>query len=116
MDTFTWTNFSPGAQNKIAFRALSAQFGDGYKQSADDGLNCTDIQWPLTFVGTEAELQPIYNFIMAHKGSQSFYWKAPFGSATDMWKIDTQQTFQLTSIGAGIYQIDVQFNSDYQVQ
>lgn len=38
MDTFAWIPDS-GAGEKAAPRLLSAQFGEGYNQSAPDGLN-----------------------------------------------------------------------------
>jgi len=61
------------------FRTTDIKFGSGYSQSYGDGINNEEQTWPLTFVGTNAEIQPILDFMRAHKGYVSFYWTPPFG-------------------------------------
>lgn len=61
----------------VKFRILKASFGDGYEQRAGDGLNTRAQSWSLTFNGTEAEVQPIQDFLDARAGVESFYWTPP---------------------------------------
>ena len=44
-------NWSPriNPQGRTKFRVLSAQFGDGYGQTAADGINNKVATWPLHF-------------------------------------------------------------------
>lgn len=63
----------------VAFRVLKAQFGDGYAQTAEDGLNSAIETWPLVFAGRLNELAPIKAFLKAHGGWKAFYWTPPMG-------------------------------------
>lgn len=63
---------------------LEAVFGDGYRQIAQDGLNPLSAKWPLTFVGTEAEVAPIATFLDAHVGV-SFYWTPPMSVTAGLY-------------------------------
>ena len=44
----------------------AAQFGDGYEQGADNGINSTAIQVPMKFVGKDTEANEIRAFLLAH--------------------------------------------------
>jgi phage-related protein len=76
--TFTW---APDAKpsGDVKFRVLTAQFGDGYKQAAADGINNREQSWPLSFTGTKAQITPIRDFLDARQGYQSFFWTPPLG-------------------------------------
>jgi phage-related protein len=75
--TFTWIpDGTPTGTN--TFRVLTAQFNDGYKQTAGDGLNNKSASWPLTFSGTKERIAAIKGFFDALGGSRPFYWAAPF--------------------------------------
>lgn len=76
--TFTW---APLVQptGTATYRVLTAQFGDGYKQTAADGINNKVQSWPLTFSGTADEIAPIRNFLDAQQGYQAFLWTPPLG-------------------------------------
>ncbi|MDR3427938.1 phage tail protein [Silvimonas sp.] len=77
-ETFTWAP-SPNAQGTSTFRVLTAQFGDGYKQAADAGINTEVQSWPLSFTGRQEKMAPILAFFRRHGGSKSFYWTPPMG-------------------------------------
>jgi phage-related protein len=55
MDTFTWYH-NANPSGTVKFRTLSARFGDGYEQTAPDGINNKLESWPLTFEGTSAAI------------------------------------------------------------
>jgi phage-related protein len=50
-DTFTWIPTGTPA-GVTTLRTRTAQFGDGYCQQVQDGINNSTDLWPLTFVGT----------------------------------------------------------------
>ena len=56
MKELTWRP-QGGAEPQVSHRALKAQFGDGYTQRAGDGINTRKEVWPLTFIGSKAEIE-----------------------------------------------------------
>lgn len=76
-DSFDWrvhATASGGAKLNVA----KAEFGDGYVQSAPQGLNVSKQQWQVTVSGPRADLEPIRDFIVDHAGI-AFYWTPPLG-------------------------------------
>ena len=45
LERFTWAT-EKGAEGEITQRVRSKQFGDGYEQSVEDGLNNRSQSWP----------------------------------------------------------------------
>lgn len=74
-DTFTWRPTND-ARGTLKARVSRAKFGDGYSQAVPDGINPISGSWPLTFVGDQAEMQAMVDFLDAHVGV-SFFWKPP---------------------------------------
>lgn len=68
-----------GAAGDIKFNTRDARFGDGYVQAVAEGLNNKSQIWPLSFVGTYAEIAPIKQFFDDQEGYKSFYWTPPDG-------------------------------------
>lgn len=75
-DRFTWcaNKTSTGQSNAVVRRA---QFGDGYAQSAADGINPIRRTWNVEFIGNKLRTQEIINFLDSHVG-ESFIWEVPF--------------------------------------
>lgn len=75
-DRFTWcpTKASTGQTDGLVRRT---QFGDGYNQSAADGINPNSSTWNVEFVGTKLRTQEIIDFLRSHVG-KSFIWDEPF--------------------------------------
>lgn len=44
----------------------TAQYGDGYEQTAEQGINSTMIEAPLIHTGFNAEINDIEAFLLAH--------------------------------------------------
>ena len=59
---------------------LSSQFGDGYAQIAEDGINNLKQSWPLVFRGRESQIRPIKAFLDKHAGASAFLWTPPMGA------------------------------------
>lgn len=78
------TNFTWPVQAKLAgavkFAVLTAQFGDGYKQTAADGINNQSQSWSVVIRGSAAQVTPARDFLNARAGYQSFFWTPPLGA------------------------------------
>jgi phage-related protein len=76
--TFTWPVQAKLAGN-VKFAVLTAQFGDGYEQTAADGINNRSQSWSVTIRGPAAQVTPARDFLDARAGAQSFFWTPPLG-------------------------------------
>lgn len=76
---------SPGTTRKPKIKLLEAEFGDGYTQSAADGINhirrALDLRWETLTVAQERTLD---TFFMDHKGCVPFLYAPSDDGAT--WK------------------------------
>jgi phage-related protein len=83
----------------VLFRTLTAAFGDGYAQTAADGINNRTQAWSITAKGiwtpsTDPEacvtpgqpVRAIADFLDAHGGWKSFRWTAPGDTVERLWK------------------------------
>lgn len=77
--TFTW-DCDAEPTGSVTLRVLTAQFGDGYKQQAADGINNKSQSWPLVFTGTSARIKPIRDFLDGLGGYKAFFWTPPLGT------------------------------------
>jgi len=107
-EIFTWAPLVDPTGD-ISFRTRSAQFGDGYKQVAADGINNEQQSWPLTFGGEEEEISQIVAFLRAHKGSTAFLWTPPLG-VQSLWICPS---FSATPHTPGLYSISATFELFY---
>ncbi len=107
--TFTW---SPVVEptGTATYRVLKAQFGDGYAQTAADGINNKSQTWPLQFRGTAAKIAPIRDFLDACSGYQAFFWTPPLGSQ-GYYKC---ASYTLKPMGAGKYELAATFEQAFQ--
>jgi phage-related protein len=72
-------NYIPDYESAIETkpRLIKAQFGDGYRQTAADGLNHMQRKWQLQFERKLAEVNSIEAFLRTKGGYTSFTWTAP---------------------------------------
>lgn len=105
IETFTWER-QKGSQGKMDYRVRTVQFGDGYSQAVQDGINPEIQTWPLSFEGGLAYITPIRDFFRRHAGYKSFYWTPPGESAPLLFRADN---VNLTSMGGGVYSISAEF-------
>jgi phage-related protein len=54
-----------------------AQFGDGYQQKAQDGINNRSSSFNVAFVGDAPKISAIMAFLDAHAGATPFLWTPP---------------------------------------
>lgn len=77
MATFNWTH-DYGAELDVEPRTLSATFGDGYTQEAEDGINAKPRKWSLSFANRSyAEAEAIGDFLA--ENYLAFDWTDPDG-------------------------------------
>ncbi len=66
VDTYNWPAQLGAGPIEYAQTVRAAQFGDGYEQVADNGINSTAIQVPMIYTGREAEVNAVRAFLLAH--------------------------------------------------
>lgn len=76
-DTFTWYA-RPNASEQITVSTIQAQFGDGYKQVASNGINHAAESWSLSVNGQLTEMANVRTFLKNHV-TASFWWTNPWG-------------------------------------
>ncbi|UCV26804.1 phage tail protein [Ferribacterium limneticum] len=75
--TFVWIP-DHGAEEDISTSVLSAKFGDGYEQRAEDGINSVRSRWNLVFSKrTLADVNAMSAFLRLKKGAEPFDWAPP---------------------------------------
>lgn len=69
------------------YRVRTASFGDGYSQSAADGINNKQTSWSVSIIGVKGgscanivNIDNVISFLDARAGYQSFTWTPPGGS------------------------------------
>lgn len=68
-----------GPSGDQIFAVHEIRFGEGYVSTFGEGMNEKVQVWPLTWKGTDAEIEQIKDFFDARKGVESFFWTPPFG-------------------------------------
>ncbi|WP_401742136.1 phage tail protein [Stenotrophomonas geniculata] len=108
-DAFTWC-----VRTEITgtgdFLVREAQFGDGYRQSASDGLNNETQQWPISVVGRADKIRAALEFLRARKGGVSFLWTPPLG----VQGYYQCKSYTLTPHGNDVYTLSATFEQTFQ--
>ena len=107
--TFTWRHDAKPSGTST-FRVLKAQFGDGYAQTAADGINNKSRSWPLSFTGAAATVGAIEAFLDARGGWQSFFWTPPRG-VLGYFKCTSYDSKHL---GGDMWQLTATFEESFQ--
>ncbi|MEH4659318.1 phage tail protein [Phytobacter diazotrophicus] len=68
VETYKWRSQIGAGAVEYSQTVRSAQFGDGYEQVADNGINSTaiQVQVPMKHTGSEVEVNAVRNFLLAH--------------------------------------------------
>lgn len=107
-ETFTW---APDKEptGTTTFRVKSAKFGDGYEQTAEDGINNKSDVWPLTFTGQKTRIKAIRDFLNRHKGATPFNWTEPFGETL----LIKCKEYQSRNMGGSVYTLAATFEQAF---
>lgn len=88
------------------YRTLSMSFGNGYSQTAPDGINNQVDTWALSF--TNMGLTD-YNNLMAFfntvGSSLPITWQSPVDSVAKLFKVDIQTGVQTTVVAGNIFSV-----------
>lgn len=66
VETYSWRSQLGAGAIEYSQTVRAAQFGDGYEQVAENGINSTAIQVPMKHTGAEAEVDAVRDFLLAH--------------------------------------------------
>lgn len=96
------TTFNPpvspnvGTTGTTNFRVLEAKFGDGYDQSAGDGINAEESEYSLVWTDLSvSDFETIRDFFVALGGYQTFDYTLPNHSTSYKWKAKSfSETYQ----------------------
>jgi len=96
----------------VAFRTLTADFGDGYSQGAGDGINSRKEAWRISAAGhwTDGSGMPVKamsEFLDRQAGYKAFQWVTPMGQ-TKLFKC--KDGYSLTHEGAGNFKLAATFH------
>lgn len=71
----------------VEFKLLEANFGDGYENVSEEGLNSKREQWDLTWQDEDnADVATITTFLDTHAGATPFKWTAPRETTEKLWR------------------------------
>lgn len=85
----------PDADQDVVFRVQETQFGDGYKQTAKDGINTKIRKWSVSFTPlTEAEAAALMAILDAAAGWDLIVWQAPDQAIAENWRCKRYQTIR----------------------
>lgn len=86
-ETFPSTEPDRNSKRTKEDKILRAEFGDGYTQTAADGINNTIVKWTLSFANYPGDLiDEITDFLDDRGSTESFNWTPPFEDSPSLWK------------------------------
>ncbi|UAN43834.1 phage tail protein [Serratia sp. JSRIV001] len=109
IDTFTW-RIQGQPEGSYAQRVRTAQFGDGYKQVAGNGLNIETQTWPLSFTGQKAQMLPLLEFARSHT-TKSFFWTPPYG-VKGLYRV-VADSIKATPVGGSVMTVSATFEQAF---
>lgn len=85
-----------GSSGNHKFRVLKASFGDGYQQTAADGINNREAEFSLVWTDlNETDFNDIWDFLVARNGYESFYYTLPNRSSAEKFRCEKfKETYQ----------------------
>lgn len=104
---------SPVSTRNRHYKTLTAQFGDGYRQSVPDGINYVIDEWNITTVIFEqAERDDNVTFLDSVGSYSPITWQAPGDTTSKNWKI-TPDGWSQAVLGSNLYQLSFKLIQDY---
>ncbi|HEC1602972.1 TPA: phage tail protein [Escherichia coli] len=97
VETYSWRSQLGAGAIEYSQTVRAAQFGDGYEQVAENGINSTAIQVPMKHTGTEMEVNSIRDFLLAH--TVKAFIITPPGEAKGLYRVvaDSVRKNQISS-------------------
>ncbi len=103
------THISQGSQRRVKQRTLQARFGDGYFQSAPDGINSIYEEWDVTWENlTVSERDTVITALLTVGATDYLTWTPPNDSAPKKYQIVPEKSAELyreQNAGGGLYNL-----------
>lgn len=91
----------------VGTRVRKTDFGDGYGQRVEDGINTVRAQWNVGWSSlTEAEKTAVDVFLAERKGTKYFLWTPPGEGSPLKWICSS---WQIDPLDPGAYSFSAQF-------
>lgn len=104
---------SPGTARRQEIALLKAPFGDGYSQTARDGINHVrkvyDVKWDVL---TQGQAAAITAFLEARGGNEAFLYRLPFTPAVLKF---TCEEWNQTDAAAGLCSLTATFRQTFNL-
>jgi len=82
------TLIDQGSSRKRQYRTLRAEFGNGYEQTAPDGINAVRDEWSISYSNlTGAERTTLVTALDTVQGWDVLTWTAPGDVTQKKWKV-----------------------------
>lgn len=95
------------SQLEVKPRWKSCQFGDGYKQTAPDGINFIDERWSLTYSNlTSTTRTTIVNAIQTAMSTDYISWTPVGETVAKKWRLSEDGYTQI-SLSGDLYSVTV---------
>lgn len=79
---------SLNSAREVDWRVFEAEFGNGYVQRSQDGVNPRRDTWNLVWENlSKTEADAIENFFIGTKCTEPFWWTSPRDSAAKKWVV-----------------------------
>lgn len=108
-DVFRWKVLAR-PQGAVQYSVLAARFGDGFRQTAPNGINNKTQNWTVQIQGTLDELAQPIAFLDALAGARSFFWTPP-GGQQGYYKAGS---FQPVQIAGPLWSLTIPFEQDFK--
>jgi phage-related protein len=106
--TFNWT-VTTQTTPTIGYAVRAIKFGDGYEQTAGEGVNNRQESWSVTWVGSDVEMEAIMDMFDSLGGNRSFFWTNPLGKIGLYKCVDPAPS----ELGGDTFQISATFTKAY---
>lgn len=99
------------ATRRVQHRSVSTRFGDGYEMTMGDGINTKGESWIVTYRGTDAEVDPIIEFLDNQGTHKSFLWTPPNETVPKLFRL--QDGYEEQPMAAGNKELSFTLNRRY---
>jgi phage-related protein len=116
METFDFAvlNDVPGEPE---LRAIVTQFGDGYEQISEEGINNVIDKITLNCVFSPSqviEADRLKDFLTRHGSAKVFLWQKPWETTTKKWRIESYNQATKSSSGSWIHTFTIKLKQSFR--
>lgn len=116
METFDFAVLN-NVPSEPELRAIITQYGDGYEQTSDEGINnvVDKITLSCAFSAKQAvEADRLKSFLKRHGASKIFLWKKPWESAAQKWRIESYTQESKSASGTYLHNFTIKLKESFR--